>query len=249
MYINEIYRAFSTEKVFIEGFIADISARSGGRIVCTENNIDADRSTFTLTVDGIYSLLFRREYTKSSLLAVNAYTVNSSKGSESAPRLVFGNANRHDREAVRTWRYKIVSNPKTMLLELGGYLRDMTQTADMSMLSFFEGTSSGVSGARGNPISIPASEGYFVMQDNTTKLTLHDRTDISYSPDTPTRIRMSKNKQLYNGNAFALETTGMRDCMYVPAKLHFVAGGREYVALDSGSYSTNPTTASTIMGV
>lgn len=244
MYIKEIYRASSTEEEFIEGFIADIAAKSGGRILCTAKALDAATPSFTLTVDGIYRLSFRRDTAKAEL-AAGGYNVAASRGIISEPYLMFGNSEYYDRTAVRTWKYNIVCNSKTMLLELGSELTDMTQTAVLSMLSFAEGSVSGVSGTLNGA---SPSEGYFAMQDNTA-LTLHDRINIAYSPDNPNKVRVSKNKQLYEGNEFAVVSTGMRDCMYVPAGLLYAAGGRQYFSLDAGSYSTDPTTASTVMEV
>ena len=255
MFKREIYRTITTEDVFVEGFIEDIRAKSEGRIVCTAKDLTQATPAFVLTVDGGYSLTFTRE--NSTTLAANGWYVSVSRGSTQRPFLCTGSDAYWDRGIERTIRYSIISSGRAMLLEFGGYSDFQMMTSPfISILSTKDNGLSGVAIVPQNYSAIPTN--FALNYTDGTKLYVHDRTDMQYDTDEPRKLQIAANKQLYDAargitpSSLVMAVPGLKDCMQVPARLHFIAGGREYYSLDDYTVdigASDPSRASTVMEV
>ena len=229
MFKREIFRRYSTESNFVLGFIDDIAQKSGGRIVCTTNGLDRSTPMFALTVDNSYQITFVRDGDRNS--NANGYNVMLSRGYSGQPFIPFGNTAPYDSSANRAFRYNIICNSKAMLLELGGFAAFMTDAPDFSIISTNDGVAA-VGAAEHGQITTNGT----MVTKNGTSLYVHDRI-LQYNPETPKKLQISRNKELYDsytGGELAATVPGLHDCMTVPSKLHFIAGGKEYYSLDSG---------------
>lgn len=254
MFKREIYRTITTEDVFVEGFIEDIRAKSEGRIVCTAKDLTQATPAFILTVDGGYSLTFTRVH--STELAANGWYVGVSRGTTERPFLCTGFQEYWFREIKRTIRYSIISSGRAMLLEFGGYTDfQMATSPVISILSTKDNGLSGVAMVLANYSAIPTN--FALSYTDGTELYVHDRTDMQYDTDEPRKLQIAANKQLYDAaryrtGSFVMAVPGLKDCMQVPARLHFIAGGREYYSLDDYTVDfggSDPSRASTVMEV
>lgn len=245
MFKREIFRRYSTESNFVLGFIDDIAQKSGGRIVCTANGLDEATPMFALTVDGSYQITFVRDGNRNT--SAGSYTVRPSRGSVSQPSITIGNPSMFTAEAARTFRYSIICSSRAMLLELGGEMTGMIKQPVISILS----TNDGIGGVRAAPEGQITTTSALITKDGTS-LYIRDRI-LQYNPATPKKLQISRNKELYDsytGGELAATVPGLRDCMTVPSKLHFIAGGKEYYSLDSGfDINHEAAEASTIMEV
>ena len=245
MFKREIFRRYSTESEFLLGFIDDIAQKSGGRIVCTTNGLDRETPMFELTVDGSYQITFVRDGNRG--ISTYEYKATLSRGYASVIRLSLWSLATMQYVIWRTIRYSLICNDRAMLLELGGETTKMTTSPVISILS----TNDGIAGVTAAPSGQITTNGALVTK-NGTSLYVHDRI-LQYNPATPKKLQISWNKELYDSytdGELAATVPGLRDCMTVPSKLHFIAGGKEYYSLDSGfNINHQAAEASTVLEV
>lgn len=122
-YIEKSISMYSEELPFLQAFINAITA-ADSRITCTTDDLETqfetptNTPTFTLSVDGIYTITFRRYYDLRS--GCTGYYVTSSTFTDYSLDFI---SDRHGRDdnATRTWKFAVVANNESVYLKLAAY--------------------------------------------------------------------------------------------------------------------------------
>ena len=122
-YIEKSISFFGTELQFLQAFINAITA-ADSRITCTTNNLETqfetetNTPTFTLSVDEIYTITFRRYYDLRN--SCNKYYITSSTFTNYSLDFI-GSSYGRDDKATRTWKFAVVANSEGVYLKLVAY--------------------------------------------------------------------------------------------------------------------------------
>ena len=122
-YIEKSISVYGTELQFLQAFINAITA-ADSRITCTTDDLETqfetptNTPTFTLSVDGIYTITFRRYYDLRN--GCDGYDVTSSTFTNYS--LDFsGSRYGRDDKVTRTWKFAVVANSEGVYLKLAAY--------------------------------------------------------------------------------------------------------------------------------
>lgn len=225
------------ELTFIQSFISAIT-NADNRITCLTNNLaqqfDDTNNTpsFTLSIDGIDSLTFTRGYNLTN--SIGNYTVDDSSGRlYSAVQLNFSSSGlEHYSISSRTFKIKVVSGTKALLVSLGGYDTD-TDTPNMSLLTIRDGSLTGSLITSG---SYASAYEYFVLSDSTAANCLH-RLPYNYSSSDATQIEIIKSKVYLAANSAdkAFVTNAVYDSSNCTPDSLFNIGNKRYYSLDKNT--------------
>ena len=122
-YIEKTISIFGTELQFLQAFINAITA-TDSRITCATDieaqfADDSNTPSFTLSVDGIYTVTFTRNSSLGS--ASSYYSITSSAYSGDSTFSFSNNPYAKDTRVTRTWRFSVVTNSENIYLKLARY--------------------------------------------------------------------------------------------------------------------------------
>ena len=120
-YTQRVVSVNSTELAFLQAFIAAITA-ADSRITCTTNDLEtqfasmSNKPTFTLSVDGAYTVIFTRGAALSS--AWTCYNVTSSHNALSQQFSFAGSGLSYSATELRTWKFTVAANSGVLSIYL-----------------------------------------------------------------------------------------------------------------------------------
>ena len=123
-YIEKSISMYSTELQFLQAFINAITA-ADSRITCTTNDLETqfetetNTPTFTLSVDGIYTITFTRNEVLSSY--GYRYVVTSSTFGDYLNLDYYPGSAAYNTKATRTWKFSVMANSENIYLKLARY--------------------------------------------------------------------------------------------------------------------------------
>ena len=235
-YIEKSISMYSTELQFLQAFINVITA-ADSRITCTTDDLETqfetstNTPTFTLSVDGIYTITFTRYNTLSN--TGYKYVVTSSTYSGSIDLYFSSNTNYYYYDkATRTWKFSVVANSEDIYLKLARYDGNLNSPA-AKWLSIKNNTIS-VCGVQFGSTNIMSS-GF-----KTTGGQVYARVDrlpFTYNSSDSTKIELIKSKTFVEGGTTnrAFETSKIIDSTTVTADRDISINSTKYYALDSNT--------------
>ena len=234
-YIEKSISMYSTELQFLQAFINAITA-ADSRITCTTNDLEtqfADTSnepTFTLSVDGIYTITFTRDYALSRT-SYN-YAVTSSTYSGSISLRFSSSYNAYNDKATRTWKFSVVANSEDIYLKLAANDGNLNSPA-AKWLSIKNNTISAC-GVQFGSTNIMSSGFKTTGGQVYTRV---DRLPFTYNSSDSTKIEQIKSKTFVEGGTTnrAFETSKIIDSTTVTADRDISINSTKYYALDSNT--------------
>ena len=234
-YIEKSISMYSTELQFLQAFINAITA-ADSRITCTTNDLEtqfadtSNKPTFTLSVDGIYTITFTRDYTLSN--TSYKYVVTSSTYSGSIDFYFSSGSNAYNTKATRTWKFSVVANSEDIYLKLARYDGNLNSPA-AKWLSIKNNTISACAVQFGSTNIM--SSGFVSTGGQVYKKV--DRLPYTYNSSDSTKIELIKSKTFVEGSTTnrAFETDKMIDSTTVTADRDISINSTKYYALDSNT--------------
>lgn len=234
-YIEKSISMYSTELQFLQAFIAAITA-ADSRITCTTNDLetqfadDSNKPTFTLSVDGIYTITF----TRNSPLRNASYTyeVTSSTYSGNLNLNFFGSTLYYYNKATRAWKFSVVANSEGIYLKLAVFNGNLNSPA-AKWLSIKNNTISACAVQFGST-NIMSSDFKTTGGQVYAKV---DRLPYTYNSSDSTKIELIKSKTFVEGGTTnrAFETSKIIDSTIVTADRDISINSTKYYALDSNT--------------
>lgn len=236
-YIEKTISMYGTELQFLQAFISAITA-ADNRITCLTNNLEtqfADTSntpTFTLSVDGIYTITFTRGRALSD--DNYAYRVSSSVFNNNPLYLdlSYSSYEYYNAKTIRKWRFSVVANSEDIYLKLASWDGNLNSPI-AKWLSI-----------KNNAISI-----YAVQRNNSTnnimssdfktiggqEYTKVDRLLYTYNSSDSTKIELIKSKMFVEKGTTnrAFEISKIIDSTTVTAGRDISINSTRYYVLDS----------------
>lgn len=234
-YIEKSISIYGTELQFLQAFINAITA-ADSRITCTTNDLEtqfADTSntpTFTLSIDGIYTITFTRSDKLNSSSYRYAITSPTYNGSID---FSFNNSyNAYDAKVTRTWKFSVVANSENIYLKLARYNENLNSPA-AKWLSIKNNTIS-VCGVQFGSTNIMSATFETTEGQIYTRV---DRLPYTYNSSDSTKIELIKSKTFVEGSTTnrAFETDKMIDSTTVTADRIISINSTKYYALDSNT--------------
>lgn len=237
-YIEKSISIYSTELDFLKAFIAAIKASvAGNRITCdcTDSDLaeqfetETNTPTFTLSVDGIYTITFRRYYDLRS--SCKAYDVTSSTFANYG--LDFsGSGYGRDDKVTRTWKFVVVANSESVYLKLAAY-NAILSSPNKKWLSIKNNTISAYA-VGADSTSIMSSN--FVSTGGQIYRGIN-RLPYTYNAADLTKLEVIKSKVFVENSTTnrAFETSKIIDSTTVTADQIISIDSTKYYALDSNT--------------
>ena len=234
-YIEKSISMYGTELQFLQAFINAITA-ADSRITCTTNDLEtqfadtSNKPTFTLSVDGIYTITFTRYYELTS--SSYRYAVTSSIYSGNLD-LDFSNSyNAYNDKVTRTWKFSVVANSEDIYLKLARHDGNLNSPAE-KWLSINNNNISACSWQSGS-YNIMTS-GFVTTGGQVYKKV--DRLPYTYNSSDSTKIELIKSKTFVEGGTTnrAFETDKMIDSTTVTADQIISINSTKYYALDNNT--------------
>lgn len=122
-YIEKTISMYGTELQFLQAFISAITA-ADNRITCLTNNLEtqftdtSNNPTFTLSVDGIYTITFTRGSVLSDDNYIYKVTSSVLKDNSSYLDLQYSSYSDYNVKTIRKWRFSVVANSEDIYLKL-----------------------------------------------------------------------------------------------------------------------------------
>ena len=234
-YIEKSISMYSTELQFLQAFINVITA-ADSRITCTTNDLEtqfadtSNKPTFTLSVDGIYTITFTRDYKLSD--TGSRYVVTSSTYSGSIDLNFSSSYNAYNDKATRTWKFSVVANSEDIYLKLARYDGNLN-SPNKKWLSIKNNAISACAVGAGTT-SIMTSD--FVSTGGQVYARV-DRLPYTYNSSDSTKIEQIKSKIFVEGGTTnrAFETSKIIDSTTVTADRNISINSTKYYALDSNT--------------
>ena len=234
-YIEKSISMYSTELQFLQAFINAITA-ADSRITCTTNDLETqfetstNTPTFTLSVDGIYTITFTRDYVLTS--TGSRYVVTSSTYSGNLDLNFSSSYNAYNTKATRTWKFSVVANSEDIYLKLARYDGNLNSPA-AKWLSIKNNAISACAVQFGST-SIMSSG--FVSTGGQVYARVN-RLPYTYNSSDSTKIELIKSKTFVENNTTnrAFETDKMIDSTTVTADQVISINSTKYYALDSNT--------------
>ncbi len=234
-YIEKSISMYSTELQFLQAFINAITA-ADSRITCTTNDLETqfetstNTPTFTLSVDGIYTITFTRDYVLTS--TGSRYVVTSSTYSGNLDLNFSSSYNAYNTKATRTWKFSVVANSEDIYLKLARYDGNLNSPA-AKWLSIKNNAISACAVQFGST-SIMSSAFKTTGDQVYTRV---DRLPFTYNSSDSTKIELIKSKTFVEGGTTnrAFETGKIIDSTTVTADRDISINSTKYYALDSNT--------------
>lgn len=235
-YYNKTISIYGTELQFVQALIAAIT-EADSRITCTTTDIEAQYAefgtpSFTLSVDGDYTIVFTRGYSNNNSInnfkiSVPIFGDNYSKSISytSSPR-------EKDETLVRTVNLSIITNSEDVYFRIAPYDGNVKQSG----LKFLSAKSGGnvIIGRREDDTNIMTT--VFIAADNSNQTyTTVNRIPYTYAPTGSAGVEVLQNKVFLentsSNRAFALSK--LWDVSTVAADSRVVIGSDTFYAVDS----------------
>lgn len=234
-YIEKSISMYGTELQFLQAFINAITA-ADSRITCTTNDLETqfetstNTPTFTLSVDGIYTITFTRDYILSSTGC--RYVVTSSAYSGNISIDYCSSYNDYNAKATRTWKFSVVANSEDIYLKLAAYDKNLNSPT-AKWLSIKNNTISACAVQFGSTNIM--SSGFKTTGGQV--YTRVDRLPFTYNSSDSTKIELIKSKTFVEGGTTnrAFETSKIIDSTTVTADRDISINSTKYYALDSNT--------------
>lgn len=234
-YIEKSISMYSTELQFLQAFINVITA-ADSRITCTTDDLEtqfadtSNKPTFTLSVDGIYTITFTRDYKLSD--TGSKYVVASSTYSGNLDLNFSSDYNAYNAKAIRTWKFSVVANSEDIYLKLARYDGNLNSPA-AKWLSIKNNTIS-VCGVQFGSTNIMSAAFKTTGGQVYTRV---DRLPFTYNSSDSTKIEQIKSKTFVEGGTTnrAFETSKIIDSTTVTADRDISINSTKYYALDSNT--------------
>lgn len=234
-YIEKSISMYGTELQFLQAFINTITA-ADSRITCTTDDLAAqfetetNKPTFTLSVDGIYTITFTRDYKLSD--TGSRYAVTSSTYSGSIDLNFSSSYNAYNDKATRTWKFSVVANSEDIYLKLAKYDGNLN-SPNAKWLSIKNNTIS-VCGVQFGSTNIMSAA--FKTAGGQVYARV-DRLPFTYNSSDSTKIEQIKSKTFVEGGTTnrAFETSKIIDSTTVTADRNISINSTKYYALDSNT--------------
>lgn len=236
-YIEKSISIYGTELQFLQAFINAITA-ADSRITCTTDDLEtqfADASnepTFTLSVDGIYTITFKR-----NARLINSdyrYLISCSTFSNYLSLEFRSNTNTayHDGKATRTWKFAVIANSESIYLKLAGYDGNLDSPTE-KWLSI---NNNNISACNWNSGSNNIMTGGFVTSGGQV-YTRINRLPYTYNASDLTSVEVIKSKVFVENTTTnrAFETSKIIDSTTVTADKIISIDSTKYYALDSNT--------------
>lgn len=234
-YIEKSISMYGTELQFLQAFINVITA-ADSRITCTTDDLEtqfadtSNKPTFTLSVDGIYTITFTRDYALNST-SYN-YVVTSPTYSGSASLRFSSGYNAYNDKATRAWKFSVVANSEDIYLKLAacdGNLNSPTA----KWLSIKNNTISACAVQFGSTNIM--SSGFKTTGGQVYASV--NRLPYTYNSSDSTKIELIKSKTFVEGGTTnrAFETSKIIDSTTVTADRDISINSTKYYALDSNT--------------
>lgn len=233
-YIEKSISIYSTELQFLQAFINAITA-ADSRITCTTKNLETqfetetNTPTFTLSVDGIYTITFRRYYDLRD--SCNKYTITSSTLANYYLDFCSGYCGQNDK-VTRTWKFAVVANSEGVYLKLAAY-NAILSSPNKKWLSIKNNAISAWAAGEGTT-SIMSSN--FVSTGGQV-YTRINRLPYTYNAADLTKLEVIKSKVFVENSTTnrAFETSKIIDSTTVTADQVISINSTKYYALDSNT--------------
>ena len=233
-YIEKSISMYSEEKPFVQAFINAITA-TDSRITCATDIAaqfanDSNTPTFTLSVDGIYTITFTRG---SPLGGTSSYySVTSSAYSGDSTFSFSNNPYAKDTRVTRTWRFSVVTNSENIYLKLAAYNANLN-SPNRKWLSINNNAISACAFGEGST-NIMSSN--FVSSGGQIYKKV-DRLPYTYNAADLTKLEVIKSKVFVENSTTnrAFETSKIIDSTTVTADQVISINSTKYYALDSNT--------------
>lgn len=233
-YIEKSISFFGTELQFLQAFINAITA-ADSRITCTTNDLETqfetetNTPTFTLSVDGIYTITFTRDYDLRS--SCNKYTITSSTFTNYSLDFISDRYGQ-DVKVTRTWKFAVVANSEGVYLKLAAY-NAILSSPNKKWLSIKNNAISACAVGAGST-SIMSSN--FVSTGGQIYRGIN-RLPYTYNAADLTKLEVIKSKVFVENSTTnrAFETSKIIDSTTVTADQIISIDSTKYYALDSNT--------------
>lgn len=233
-YIEKTISMYSEEKPFVQAFINAITA-TDSRITCATDieaqfANDLNTPSFTLSVDGIYTVTFTRNASLGS--ASSYYSITSSAYSNSSTFSFSNNPYTKNTIVTRTWRFSVVTNSNDIYLKLAAYDANLN-SPNRKWLSINNNTISACAVGTG---STNIMSGDFVSSGGQIYKKV-DRLPYTYNAADLTKLEVIKSKVFVENSTTnrAFETSKIIDSTTVTADQIVSINSTKYYALDSNT--------------
>lgn len=233
-YIEKTISMYGTELQFLQAFINAITA-ADNRITCTTNDLEtqfADTSntpTFTLSVDGIYTITFTRGRVLSDDNYV--YRVTSSVSNDDSLYLDFNSGYAdYNTKIIRKWRFSVVANSEDIYLKLASGEGDLNSPT----IKWFSIKNNAISiyAVKSGSTNIISSDFKTIGGQEYKKF---DRLLYTYNSSDSTKIELIKSKMFVEKGTTnrAFEISKIIDSTTVTAGRDISINSTRYYVLDS----------------
>ena len=234
-YIEKSISIFGTELQFLQAFINAITA-ADSRITCTTNDLetqfadDSNTPTFTLSVDGIYTITFTRGYKLSS--SDYRYVVTSSTFDGDLLLYYYSGSAAYNATATRTWKFSVVANSEDIYLKLTRYDGNLNSP----VTKWLSIKNNAISACGWNTGTYNIMSSGFVSTGGQV-YTRVDRLPYTYNAADLTKLEVIKSKTFVENSTTnrAFETDKVIDSTTVTADRIISIDSTKYYALDSNT--------------
>lgn len=233
-YTEKTISIFGTEIEFLQAFINAITA-TDSRITCATDieaqfADDSNTPTFTLSVNGIYTVTFTRN---SSLGSTSSYySITSSAYSGDSTFSFSNNPYEKDARKTRTWRFSVVTNSENIYLKLARY-DAILSSPNKKWLSIKNNAISACAVGAGTTNIMSSG---FVSTGGQVYNKIN-RLPYTYNAADLTKLEVIKSKVFVENNTInrAFETSKIIDSTTVTANQVISINSTKYYALDSNT--------------
>ena len=234
-YTEKSISMYSTELQFLQAFIAAITA-ADSRITCTTDDLEtqfadgSNKPTFTLSVDGIYTITFIR-----NTALINSdyrYFITCSTFSAYMSLEFRSNPAPHDEKVTRTWKFAVIANSENIYLKLARY----DENLDSPTAKWLSINNNNISACSWNGGSNNIMTSGFVTSGGQV-YTRINRLQYTYNASDLTSVEVIKSKVFVENTTTnrAFETSKIIDSTTVTADKIISIDSTKYYALDSNT--------------
>ncbi len=233
-YIEKTISMYGTELQFLQAFINAITA-ADNRITCLTNNLEtqfadtSNKPTFTLSVDGIYTITFTRGDVLSDTTYI--YRVTSSAFNDDSLYLDFNSSYaNYNEKKIRKCKFSVVANSEDIYLKLASGAGDLNSP----VVKWFSIKNNAISiyAVKSGSTNIISSVFKTTGGQEYTKI---DRLLYTYNSSDSTKIELIKSKMFVEKETTnrAFEVNKIIDSTTVTAGRDISINSTRYYVLDS----------------
>lgn len=234
-YIEKSISIYGTELQFLQAFINAITV-ADSRITCTTNDLETqfetstNTPTFTLSVDGIYTITFTRDYVLTS--TGSRYVVTSSAYNGDLILYYSSSYIAYNAKTTRTWKFSVVANSEDIYLKLAAYDGNLN-SPNAKWLSIKNNTISACAVQFGSTNIMSSG---FKTTGGQVYASIN-RLPYTYNSSDSTKIELIKSKTFVEGGSTnrAFETSKIIDSTTVTADRDISINSTKYYALDNNT--------------